>query len=277
MLAHGLLAGGAISHGIAGGFIFGGVAGGDLKSAFNGAVSGGAFGFVGDLSQTYKWGQSDLGKFKHAAAHAVTGGALSDWAGGDFRSGALGAGFASLGGHYLPGANNLAGRTIIGGISAQIGGGMFSNGAVTAAFAYLFNECAHGGCSSEGQTETKPLGSYLPGTEAGDSAAQYWADLHVQTGNPLYAVPGVFASMWTPDTAIETGLTLASAGIVALAERAGVLWMRAYPNAGGEGIGINWGGKNLIRLDWHRFTLNGETVFRPHVDIPSQGVKHWPW
>lgn len=62
-----------------------------------------------------------------------------------------------------------------------------------------------------------------------------------------------------------------------MVERAGVLWMRAYPNAGGEGIGINWGGKNLIRFDWHQFNLEGQRVFRPHVDIPPMGVKHWPW
>ena len=121
------------------------------------------------------------------------------------------------------------------------------------------------------------MGSYLPGTEAGANAAQYWADLHVKTGNPLYGVPGALASLWTPDTAVDTTLTLGSAGLGAIGQRTGVLWMRAYPNAGGEGIGVNIGGKNVIRVDWHNFRLNGETVFRPHIDSKPLGMKHWPW
>jgi hypothetical protein len=55
-------------------------------------------------------------------------------------------------------------------------------------------------------------GSYLPGTEAGERAAQHWADLHVKTGNPLYAVPGILASLWTPDTAVATATTLLGGG-----------------------------------------------------------------
>jgi RHS repeat-associated protein len=58
-------------------------------------------------------------------------------------------------------------------------------------------------------------GSYLPGTDAGANAAQYWANLQVETGNPLYAFPGVLASMWTPDTAMYTVSTLLSAGAYA--------------------------------------------------------------
>jgi hypothetical protein len=50
------------------------------------------------------------------------------------------------------------------------------------------------------------------GASEGDRAAQYWADLHVQTGNPMYAVPGMFASLWTPDTALKTAFTLGTAG-----------------------------------------------------------------
>jgi len=42
----------------------------------------------------------------------------------------------------------------------------------------------------------------------GDSAAQYWADKQVETGNPLYAIPGLFASLWTPCTSDKTFATL---------------------------------------------------------------------
>jgi len=38
----------------------------------------------------------------------------------------------------------------------------------------------------------------------GAEAAQYWADLHVKTGNPLYAIPGALAALWTPSTSDAT-------------------------------------------------------------------------
>lgn len=50
-------------------------------------------------------------------------------------------------------------------------------------------------------------------TAAGENAAMYWAGRHVETGNPLYAVPGAAASLWTPDTYFDTFSTLAGAGI----------------------------------------------------------------
>ncbi len=57
-----------------------------------------------------------------------------------------------------------------------------------------------------------PLG-LLFGINAGESygeyAAQYWADRQVETGNPLYYVPGLLASLWTPETSNKTALTLA--------------------------------------------------------------------
>lgn len=71
------------------------------------------------------------------------------------------------------------------------------------------------------KTEAKPWGSYLPDTEAREKAAQYWTDLHVQNGNPLYAVPGVFASLWTSDTAMSTLLTLSGEGAASVGVRLG--------------------------------------------------------
>lgn len=44
---------------------------------------------------------------------------------------------------------------------------------------------------------------------SGHSAAQFWADKYVSTGNVLYAVPGAFASLWTPQTSDYTFATLA--------------------------------------------------------------------
>ena len=66
-------------------------------------------------------------------------------------------------------------------------------------------------------------GSYF-GTRYGEEAARYWADRQVATGNPLYTVPGVMASLWTPDTWQQTALTLSSP---ALGKMIGGAWESA--------------------------------------------------
>ena len=55
-------------------------------------------------------------------------------------------------------------------------------------------------------------GSINAGESYGDEAAQYWADKLIQTGNPLYAIPGLLASLWTPCTSDATITTLAGGG-----------------------------------------------------------------
>src|SRR5450432_2421858 len=67
------------------------------------------------------------------------------------------------------------------------------------------------------------LGSYLPGTEAGEYAAQFYADM-ITEGERRGGVKGffmeaggwtggLFASLWTGETAISTTITLATAGL----------------------------------------------------------------
>jgi RHS repeat-associated protein len=43
---------------------------------------------------------------------------------------------------------------------------------------------------------------------AADKAAQYWADKALQTGDPLYHIPGVIAALWTPGASDATFTTL---------------------------------------------------------------------
>ncbi|WP_218569841.1 RHS repeat domain-containing protein [Pseudomonas sp. Hp2] len=74
-------------------------------------------------------------------------------------------------------------------------------------------------------------------TEAGDAAAQSWADAHVKTGNWLYAVPGGFASLWTPKTAPATSVVL-SAGASLGAWSARPFW-QYYP-AGNTAYNSTW-------------------------------------
>jgi len=79
-----------------------------------------------------------------------------------------------------------------------------------------------------------------------------------------------------------------------------VSFFYSYPNAGGLGfileprqaqhLSMSKRTKQQIRFDWHRFSVNvggiGREGYRhppsiemnrPHVDIPSKGLKHWPW
>jgi len=56
---------------------------------------------------------------------------------------------------------------------------------------------------------------YRSTTAAGDSAAQYWADIAVSSKHPLAPlanIPGVFAALWTPEVAPTTAVTVATAG-----------------------------------------------------------------
>ena len=58
------------------------------------------------------------------------------------------------------------------------------------------------------------LGHYL-GTGYGAEATIWYAERFNDTGNPIYFVGGVFAALWTPETYIQTALTLAAAPYVA--------------------------------------------------------------
>jgi len=117
---------------------------------------------------------------------------------------------------------------------------VFADGAVTAAMSYAFGSMADRGrgngnfdpltaSDAEVQAYLEASGFYdldtaLPfedtsrwhtwtGMAAGEDAAMYWAQRHLETGNPLYAVPGGLASLWTPDTAIDTALTLGGGAV----------------------------------------------------------------
>ena len=124
---------GALGAGISGGTIAGGIAGGNLKSAAYGGLTGGAFGYVGSLNLSY--GQS-------IGAHAFTGGVTSEISGGDFRSGALGAGFKQFAAPIIYAPGGMFGQTVVagtvGGLGSALGGGDFGNGFVSGTFSHAF-------------------------------------------------------------------------------------------------------------------------------------------
>jgi hypothetical protein len=64
--------------------------------------------------------------------------------------------------------------------------------------------------------DDRTWGSYLPGTKAGENAAEYWSNIAVNSDHPLSPlahVPGVFSVLWTDETAGDTAFTLGSAGV----------------------------------------------------------------
>jgi len=66
---------------------------------------------------------------------------------------------------------------------------------------------------------------------AGQSAAQYWANLANSTGNPLYNIPGALASLWTPETSDNTFSVLSAAwGASSLFRGAGQEWSHWIPD-----------------------------------------------
>ena len=109
---------------------------------------------------------------------------------------------------------------IIGGTVSAATGGKFANGAIQSAIQWAFN--AEGVrdevVTDEVVTDTQKEDSIwgIPGTEAGDRAAQYWADIAVKSDHPLASlahVPGALAVLWTDETAVDTALTLGGGGI----------------------------------------------------------------
>jgi RHS repeat-associated protein len=116
-----------------------------------------------------------------------------------------------------------------------------------------------GGPNSYAYVSANPIGFADPlgllfgvdaGESYGDSAAQHWADLHVRTGNFLYAIPGAMASLWTPCTSNQTflGLLPPAAGGKVLPAAVKLLSNRVK-GAIGETTSVlyNWlGGNTLI-------------------------------
>jgi RHS repeat-associated protein len=52
------------------------------------------------------------------------------------------------------------------------------------------------------------------GEAYGESAAQFWADMYVQSGNPIYWVPGALASLWTRKSSDSTFSTIAGGAVL---------------------------------------------------------------
>lgn len=74
--------------------------------------------------------------------------------------------------------------------------------------------------------------------------------------------------------------TIGTAGLARVWGISVEIWR--YRGAGGAGLNVLRrvpGAKpqSLIRFDLHRIGKPPNQVWRPHVDIPGAGIKHWPW
>jgi RHS repeat-associated protein len=124
------------------------------------------------------------------------------------------------------------------------------------------------------QETRRPLGSYLPGTHAGAEAAQYWADLVVQgerqggfAGGLKQAVgwtAGLFASLWTPETAVDTAFTLATAGL-GPGTAGGRLLGRAFA---GVGAGLS----RAFAGPWRAFGNVGRLLTNPRINYSIKNL-----
>jgi hypothetical protein len=126
----------------------------ELKAAFQGALTGGAFGYVGDT-----WAGGTFGNY---AGHALVGCASGAMNGGGGEGCARGAvsqvisKWVTLRTDTLGTAGQFAAATIAGGTTSAITGGKFATGAQTAAFGYLFNCLSHPGtCTKADQPEIR--------------------------------------------------------------------------------------------------------------------------
>ena len=152
-----------------------------------------------------------------------------------------------------------------------------------------------GGQNENTQDEERTWGSYLPGTEAGDYAAKYWAERVVNSEwyeDPTARAGLLFSVLWTDETAASTAFTLGTAGTGAISSRAIDFLTKGYgfkigraefwyklPKLNGrtyfafkfkDGTSLrfqrgNWGKQNQ---PWYKLE---------YFKLPGKTNKHWPW
>jgi hypothetical protein len=163
----------------AGGAAAGYVTTGSLKGALTGAFSAVAFLGVGSYFQgvanankaveglsTLENGLTAAQFVGKIAAHAITGGVMSDLNGGKFGHGFFAAGVTQAVGGQIDGIDagssfsvaRIVAAAIVGGTVSKVTGGKFANGAVTGAFSRAFNDEIHSGDNQNSKQDSKLSG-----------------------------------------------------------------------------------------------------------------------
>jgi RHS repeat-associated protein len=143
----GLTASGQAVANVAGGLAAGGIQGGNVQSAIVGAFTAGLqFGVGQALGHStpslFSGGSMNSLAAQKAFAHAAIGCASAAASGGSCKAGAAAAGFSSIAGGSLPGANNVLARAAVGAVASRLAGGRAEQGALLGAMEYLYNEAA---------------------------------------------------------------------------------------------------------------------------------------
>jgi hypothetical protein len=92
--------------------------------------------------------------------------------------------------------------------------------------------------------------------------------------------PTLQASQFAGVMGQDAAYTMATAGVARIWGYTAEVWK--YKGAGGAGLNIlrrlpGVKPQSIIRFDLHRLGKPPNQVWRPHLDIPSMDVHHWPW
>ncbi|MDP3787261.1 MAG: RHS repeat-associated core domain-containing protein [Candidatus Omnitrophota bacterium] len=122
---------------------------------------------------------------------------------------------------------------------------------------------------------------YYYGTGFGQNALEWYAQRWSETGNPLWAIPGGIAALWTPGTYQATGWTLVTgASLSGWGAKTGAQYtikVGSYPNTGGGGINLYREGKRIFAVDWHNWGVTTKNIVTKfHVYARNIG-RHLPW
>ncbi len=118
----------------------------------------------------------------------------------------------------------------------------------------------------------------MPGTGAGDEAAQYWANRLAAAGgeftdDPVAAIGLGFSVLWTDQTAADTAFTLAGGGIakgVSWAMGPAKQWVRLGPSYSRE-----LGQKIQLSIRWGASPAGGGKYIRQIPSTTMQNVNQW--
>ena len=241
------------------------------KSVARGAVIGAVSAVIGmgmhkmgtALGSIAQGGNSATGTLVHAAAHGVSGGAMTAANGGSFKDGFIGGAigfgvglpFGGAGG-MIQGTDlgSIAARTTIaaigGGVASKLSGGSFADGAYSAAFFHLFNS-ESGGWSLKGIQKGLRIFGKIP--VIGDVADAVNVGISLATGDLVGAARNAAAMV----PGLGTALDVYEAG-TAIAEYASSKSTHQVTENYNQGKAAEQ--RAVLDLEAQGYTINGQGV-----------------
>ncbi|NDD66841.1 hypothetical protein EBZ35_04215 [bacterium] len=158
------------------------------QSAIGGAIGAGVFNMVGGVSDAFGFAQGGIEKI---AMHSIAGGISSSLQGGNFWSGAIGAGVGQalsptiMGMTGNNGFGSIAGAALVGGAASWATGGDFVQGALAGGYGMAFNELGRHAWFDT-REERSPVDKF---NDAKRSVNKYGPDVLGVAGSGLQMVP----------------------------------------------------------------------------------------